>query len=135
MSCLRKTSARTLLAALEHLEHERTTVAAKQFCARGPADLRELERRLCERRLHRSVAIPHDDHSPRCRHPHLRARRARPDHAHGDQAALDRGRRTARMMRELLRAPDAILTDLGHDLADETVRKVVRLRLTEGGKA
>jgi hypothetical protein len=39
------------------------------------------------------------------------------------------------MMRELLRAPDAILTDLGHDLADETVRKVVRLQLTEGGKA
>lgn len=61
MSCLRKTSARTLLAALEHLEHERITVAANKFYARGPADLRELERRPCERRLHRSVAIPHDD--------------------------------------------------------------------------
>jgi MinD-like ATPase involved in chromosome partitioning or flagellar assembly len=50
-----------VLAALEHLEHERTTVAANKFHARGPADLRELERRLRERRLHRSVAIPHDD--------------------------------------------------------------------------
>ena len=27
----------------------------------------------------------------------------------------------------------AILTDLGHDLDDENVRKVVRFRLTEGG--
>jgi MinD-like ATPase involved in chromosome partitioning or flagellar assembly len=50
-----------VLAALEHLEHERTTVAANKFYARGPADLRELERRLRERRLHRSIAIPHDD--------------------------------------------------------------------------
>jgi MinD-like ATPase involved in chromosome partitioning or flagellar assembly len=49
-----------VLAALEHLEHERTTVAANRFHARGPADLRELERRLRERRLHRSVAIPED---------------------------------------------------------------------------
>jgi MinD-like ATPase involved in chromosome partitioning or flagellar assembly len=51
----------TVLAALEHLEHERTTVAANKFHARGAADLRELERRLRERRLHRSIAIPHDD--------------------------------------------------------------------------
>jgi MinD-like ATPase involved in chromosome partitioning or flagellar assembly len=50
-----------VLAALEHLEHERTTVACNKFHARGPADLRELERRLRERRLHRSVAIPYDD--------------------------------------------------------------------------
>jgi MinD-like ATPase involved in chromosome partitioning or flagellar assembly len=50
-----------VLAALEHLEHERTTVACNKFHARGAADLRELERRLRERRLHRSVAIPHDD--------------------------------------------------------------------------
>ena len=50
-----------MLAALEHLEHERTTVVANKFHARGPADLRELERRLRERRLHRSVAIPYDD--------------------------------------------------------------------------
>jgi MinD-like ATPase involved in chromosome partitioning or flagellar assembly len=45
-----------VLAALQHLEHERTTVACNKFHARGAADLRELERRL-----HRSVAIPHDD--------------------------------------------------------------------------
>jgi MinD-like ATPase involved in chromosome partitioning or flagellar assembly len=50
-----------VLAALEHLDHERTTVAANKFYARGAADLRELERRLRERRLHRSIAIPHDD--------------------------------------------------------------------------
>ena len=50
-----------VLAALEHLEHERTTVAANKFHARGPADLRQLERTLRERRLHRNVAIPHDD--------------------------------------------------------------------------
>ena len=49
-----------MLAALEHLEHERTTVACNKFYARRPADLAELERRLRERRLHRSVAIPHD---------------------------------------------------------------------------
>jgi MinD-like ATPase involved in chromosome partitioning or flagellar assembly len=50
-----------VLAALEHFEHERTTVACNKFHARGAADLRELERRLRERRLHRSVAIPYDD--------------------------------------------------------------------------
>jgi MinD-like ATPase involved in chromosome partitioning or flagellar assembly len=50
-----------VLEALEHIEHERTTVACNKFYARGPADLKELERRLRERRLPRSVAIPHDD--------------------------------------------------------------------------
>jgi len=50
-----------VLEALEHLEHGHTTVACNRFYARGPADLKELERRLRERRLHRSVAIPHDD--------------------------------------------------------------------------
>jgi hypothetical protein len=34
---------------------------APQFHTRGAADIRELERRLRERRLHRSVAIPHDE--------------------------------------------------------------------------
>ena len=53
-------TASVVLDALEHLEHERTTVAANKFYGRGPADLRELERRLRERRLHRSVAIPYD---------------------------------------------------------------------------
>jgi MinD-like ATPase involved in chromosome partitioning or flagellar assembly len=50
-----------VLAALEHLEHDRTTVACNKFYARGPGDVRELERRLRERRLHRSIAIPYDD--------------------------------------------------------------------------
>jgi MinD-like ATPase involved in chromosome partitioning or flagellar assembly len=50
-----------VLAALEHFEHERTTVACNKFHARGASDLRELERRLHERRLRRSVAIPYDD--------------------------------------------------------------------------
>jgi hypothetical protein len=36
----------------------------------------------------------------------------------------------ARQLAGLIRA---ILTDLGHDLEDENVRNVVRLRLTEGG--
>jgi MinD-like ATPase involved in chromosome partitioning or flagellar assembly len=49
-----------VLAALEHLAHERTTVACNKFFARGPADMSELERRLRERRLHRTVAIPYD---------------------------------------------------------------------------
>lgn len=50
-----------VLEALEHLEHERTTVACNKFHSRGPTELAELERRLRERRLHRSVAIPQDD--------------------------------------------------------------------------
>jgi hypothetical protein len=50
-----------LLAALEHLHHERTTVVANKPDGRGLADVRELERRLRERRLHWSVAIPYDD--------------------------------------------------------------------------
>jgi MinD-like ATPase involved in chromosome partitioning or flagellar assembly len=50
-----------VLAALEHLEHDRTTVACNKFYARGPGDVRDLERRLRERRLHRSIAIPYDD--------------------------------------------------------------------------
>jgi putative peptide zinc metalloprotease protein len=50
-----------VLGALEHLEHERTTVAANKVYPRGQADLSGLGRRLRERRLHRIVAIPHDD--------------------------------------------------------------------------
>jgi MinD-like ATPase involved in chromosome partitioning or flagellar assembly len=49
-----------VLSALRHLEHERTTVACNKFYARRRADLAALERRLRERGLHRSVAIPHD---------------------------------------------------------------------------
>jgi MinD-like ATPase involved in chromosome partitioning or flagellar assembly len=50
-----------VLSALEHLEHERTTVACNKFYARRRGDLRELERRLGERGLDRSVAMPYDD--------------------------------------------------------------------------
>jgi MinD-like ATPase involved in chromosome partitioning or flagellar assembly len=50
-----------VLAAFQDLHQERTILAVNKFYARGPADLRALERRLRERGLHRSVAIPHDD--------------------------------------------------------------------------
>jgi MinD-like ATPase involved in chromosome partitioning or flagellar assembly len=50
-----------VIAALEQLERERTTVACNKFHARGPADLDELERILRERRLPRPVAMRHDD--------------------------------------------------------------------------
>lgn len=40
--------------------------------------------------------------------------------------------RQAQQLAEVIRA---VLTDLGHDLEDPDVRKVVRLRLIEGGKA
>jgi MinD-like ATPase involved in chromosome partitioning or flagellar assembly len=50
-----------VLAAFEQLEHEHTTVACNKFHARGPADLRELERRLRERRLHHNIGIPWDE--------------------------------------------------------------------------
>ena len=36
---------------------------------------------------------------------------------------------------QLARVVSAILSDLGHDLEDEGVRKVVRLRMLQGGKA
>jgi MinD-like ATPase involved in chromosome partitioning or flagellar assembly len=54
-------AASAVLAALEHLEHERNTVACNKFYARGPGDITELERRLRECRLHRSVGIPYDN--------------------------------------------------------------------------
>ena len=37
--------------------------------------------------------------------------------------------------RQLANVVSAVLTDLGHNLEDEQVRRVVRLRLIEGGKA
>jgi hypothetical protein len=39
-----------------------------------------------------------------------------------------------RQAQQLAKVVRAILTDLGHDLGDERVRKVVRLRLVEGGR-
>ena len=47
--------------ALRHLHQERTIVVANKFHARRAADLRELERRLRERRMPRPIAIPYDD--------------------------------------------------------------------------
>jgi MinD-like ATPase involved in chromosome partitioning or flagellar assembly len=47
--------------ALRHLQQERTIVVANKFHARRAADLRELERRLRERRMPRPIAIPYDD--------------------------------------------------------------------------
>jgi hypothetical protein len=57
------------------------------------------------------------------------------------KAAIDAGvderqvRITEGQAQQLARVVSAIVTDLGHDLADEHVRKVVRLRLIEGGEA
>lgn len=50
-----------VLTALEQLDHKRRIVATNKFYAHRTAHLRELERRLRERRLDRSVAIPYDD--------------------------------------------------------------------------
>lgn len=50
-----------VLAALDHLAHDRTTVVANKFHARRPGDLQTLEARLRERRLHRCIAIPYDE--------------------------------------------------------------------------
>jgi hypothetical protein len=55
------------------------------------------------------------------------------------KAAIDAGvaerqvRITEEQARQLARVVSAIVTDLGHDLADEHVRNVVRFRLLEGG--
>jgi hypothetical protein len=56
------------------------------------------------------------------------------------KAAIDAGveerqvRLAEAQAQQLAQVIRAILMDLGHDLADENVRKVVRLRLIEGGK-
>ena len=50
-----------VLSALQQLDHKRTIVATNKFYAHRTAHLRELERRLRERRSPRSVAIPYDD--------------------------------------------------------------------------
>jgi hypothetical protein len=55
------------------------------------------------------------------------------------KAAIDAGvaerqvRITEEQARQLARVVSAIVIDLGHDLADDRVREVVRLRLLEGG--
>lgn len=49
-----------VLAALDQLQHDHTTVVANKLHTRGPQDLAALEERLRERRLHRCVAVPYD---------------------------------------------------------------------------
>ena len=86
--------------ALQHLHHERTIVAANKFHARRAADLRELERRLRERRLPRPIAIPLRRPTGRhARHRHLSPRRARTHKPHRDQTPRRGSRRAARLMR------------------------------------
>jgi hypothetical protein len=57
------------------------------------------------------------------------------------KAAIDAGveERQVRLAegqaQQLAQVVRAVLTDLGHDLSDENIRNVVRLRLIEGGKA
>jgi MinD-like ATPase involved in chromosome partitioning or flagellar assembly len=53
-------SSSLLLAALEQLQDQRTTVATNMLYARGPSDIGQLERRLRERGVRRSVVIPYD---------------------------------------------------------------------------
>jgi MinD-like ATPase involved in chromosome partitioning or flagellar assembly len=50
-----------VLAALDHLQHGRTTVVANKLQTRGIGDLHALEAKLRERRLHRLVAVPYDE--------------------------------------------------------------------------
>jgi MinD superfamily P-loop ATPase len=93
-------AANAVLAALEHLAHERPTVASNMSHARRPADLTELERRLRESGLHRSVAVPYDEQLAgmldSATYP---ARRAPAAHPQRDQAARARRLRAARLMR------------------------------------
>jgi MinD-like ATPase involved in chromosome partitioning or flagellar assembly len=115
-----------VIAALEHVEHERTTVACNKFYARRPADLRELERRLRERRLHRSVAIPHDDQlATMLDTATYELRRARAHQSHGHQATWPRGRRAARLMRAVREQPRLAAAKLGVSLAALIVAALV----------
>jgi MinD-like ATPase involved in chromosome partitioning or flagellar assembly len=53
-------TATVVLEALSHLQHDRTTVVLNKSRSRS-SDVPAIERRFREQRLHRSVAIPHDD--------------------------------------------------------------------------
>ena len=54
-------TAATVLGALDHLTHERTTVVLNK-ARKGAAEDREaIEQRFREQRLHRSVTIPYDE--------------------------------------------------------------------------
>jgi len=50
-----------VLSALDHVEHERTTVLLNKATSRAPADDRLIEQRFREQRLHRSVVLPYDE--------------------------------------------------------------------------
>jgi MinD-like ATPase involved in chromosome partitioning or flagellar assembly len=54
-------TAQVVLAALEHVEHERTTLVVNKVSPRTPVDHAVIEDSFRERRLHRSIVIPHDD--------------------------------------------------------------------------
>ncbi|MGH8574589.1 MAG: hypothetical protein ACREX8_18740, partial [Gammaproteobacteria bacterium] len=50
-----------VLAALDHVEHERTTVLLNKARSRAPADHRLIEEHFRAQRLHRSVVLPYDE--------------------------------------------------------------------------
>jgi MinD-like ATPase involved in chromosome partitioning or flagellar assembly len=54
-------TASVVLDALEHLEHERTTVVVNKADPRADAELRAVEECFRRARLHRSVTIPYDE--------------------------------------------------------------------------
>jgi MinD-like ATPase involved in chromosome partitioning or flagellar assembly len=54
-------TASVVLEALDHLKHERTTVAVNKARPRADAELRVVEDMLRRERLHRSVTIPYDE--------------------------------------------------------------------------
>jgi MinD-like ATPase involved in chromosome partitioning or flagellar assembly len=54
-------TAQLVLAALDHVEHERTTVLLNKASARVPLDHQMLEERFRHERLHRSIVLPYDE--------------------------------------------------------------------------
>jgi MinD-like ATPase involved in chromosome partitioning or flagellar assembly len=54
-------TASVVLGALEHLQHERTTVVMNKSDPRSATELRALDDRFRQERLHRSVTIPYDE--------------------------------------------------------------------------
>ena len=54
-------TASVVLDALEHLQHDRTTVVVNKSHAGSAGEARTVEERFRRERLHRSVSIPHDD--------------------------------------------------------------------------
>jgi MinD-like ATPase involved in chromosome partitioning or flagellar assembly len=54
-------TASVVLQALEHLQHERTTVVLNKSHPRSAAELRAVDERFRQERLHRSVTVPYDE--------------------------------------------------------------------------